>query len=370
MAGFEPIRAAARAAIESLGMRPVMAETSGASAASAQRALLDDVAASDVYLLILGERYGVPGASGVSPTEEEFEEAVRRNKPILVMRHAGVMEPMQRRLLERAGGQWENGQKWDEFTGESDIGLKIVRALERQRQSRGVRELAPQAQQRARELAQGDRHRGFGSSGSRARVALVPLIDVVLMDDVTLDDPALPDRLAQLARTSGLVPQVLGIDQKVARSGISLSATGDRRGDTAVAIEVGSDGAVMVEGSVSGADSSFGSMRVDPERLETLVDRVASFAVATWGEIDRRSDIQHVAAAVGIPGANGKVFGRPSQPTNSISMGGAMAMPQDVVAPDPARLVRRLDVPGEELPRQLVAAVKRVFADCGALEKS
>jgi Domain of unknown function (DUF4062) len=75
MAGFEAIRQVAREAVESVGMRPIMAELSGASAASAQRALLDDVARADVYLLILGERYGTPGASGLSPTEEEFEEA-------------------------------------------------------------------------------------------------------------------------------------------------------------------------------------------------------------------------------------------------------------------------------------------------------
>jgi hypothetical protein len=113
MAAFEPVRQAAREAVESLGMRPIMAESSGASAASAQRALLDDVARADVYLLILGERYGIPGESGLSPTEEEFEEALRRRKPILVMRQDVEMEPRQRQLLERAGGRWEEGQKWD-----------------------------------------------------------------------------------------------------------------------------------------------------------------------------------------------------------------------------------------------------------------
>ena len=54
IAGFEAIRHAARAAVESVAVRPIMAELSGASAASPQRALRDDVARADVYLLILG----------------------------------------------------------------------------------------------------------------------------------------------------------------------------------------------------------------------------------------------------------------------------------------------------------------------------
>jgi hypothetical protein len=48
--------------------------------------LLAEVAAADICLLILAQRYGTPRASGLSPTEEEFEEAKRRNKPIVVLR--------------------------------------------------------------------------------------------------------------------------------------------------------------------------------------------------------------------------------------------------------------------------------------------
>jgi hypothetical protein len=258
MAGFEAIRQVAREAVESVGMRPIMAELSGASAASAQRALLDDVARADVYLLILGERYGTPGASGLSPTEEKFEEAQRRHKPIVVMRQDVQMEPRQRKLLERAGGRWEEGQKWEAFSDERDLALKIVRALTRLWQMGNVRELAPLAQQRAHALAHGERQLGYGGYGSHARVALVPLVDVTLLDEIALDDQGLPDRLAELARLSRLVPQALGIKQKVSRSGISLTSATERRSDTTVTIEVGNDGAIFVEGSVAGDDPNFG----------------------------------------------------------------------------------------------------------------
>jgi hypothetical protein len=68
-AGFEDVREGARAGVESAGHRAVMAETSGAAAASPRRALLDRVAAADVFLLLIGNRYGERQASGLSATE-------------------------------------------------------------------------------------------------------------------------------------------------------------------------------------------------------------------------------------------------------------------------------------------------------------
>lgn len=151
--GFEAVRQAAREAVESMGMRPVMAEMAGARPQSPQHALLSEVADADIYLLLLGARYGEPGSSGISPTEEEFEEAKRRNKPIVILRQDVAMEPAQQEFLARAGGGWEEGSLWDRFTDERDVGMKVVRALTNVRQLGDVRELAPQAQARAAELA-------------------------------------------------------------------------------------------------------------------------------------------------------------------------------------------------------------------------
>jgi hypothetical protein len=106
------VRQAAREAIESVGMRPVMAEMAGARPQSPRQALLAEVAAADICLLILGQRYGTPCASGLSPTEEEFEEAKRRNKPIVVLRQEVEMEPERRKFLTRStGGSWGEGRR-------------------------------------------------------------------------------------------------------------------------------------------------------------------------------------------------------------------------------------------------------------------
>src|SRR3954454_10966111 len=96
------IRAAARAAVESLDMRPVMFETQPARAEGSRRALLDQVGTCDALLLLVGAEYGEPGERGMSPTEEEFREARERNVDILALVQNGVdREPTQQEFLSR-----------------------------------------------------------------------------------------------------------------------------------------------------------------------------------------------------------------------------------------------------------------------------
>jgi len=62
-------------------MRPVMFETAPASREDSRRALLDALGGCDVVVLLLGAEYGERTERGVSATEDEFNEAVRRGVP-------------------------------------------------------------------------------------------------------------------------------------------------------------------------------------------------------------------------------------------------------------------------------------------------
>jgi len=74
-------RASVRAAITDLAAHPVMFEDElGAQDVSAERAYLEGVATSSIYLGIYGERYGQPLASGYSATHEEFQLAEQLGK--------------------------------------------------------------------------------------------------------------------------------------------------------------------------------------------------------------------------------------------------------------------------------------------------
>jgi Domain of unknown function (DUF4062) len=82
---YQDVRQAAREGVETLDYRALMAETVGAAPASSREALLEYVERTDVFLLIVGPRYGERGESGYSPTEEEFNHARQLGKPILVL---------------------------------------------------------------------------------------------------------------------------------------------------------------------------------------------------------------------------------------------------------------------------------------------
>lgn len=82
--GFEEERQAAESAVKSLGLIPIMAEQFGAQPLSPRQACLQGVKKSDLFLTILGNRYGNEADSGKSPCEEEFNEARLMGLPIFI----------------------------------------------------------------------------------------------------------------------------------------------------------------------------------------------------------------------------------------------------------------------------------------------
>jgi hypothetical protein len=59
-------------------------EDSPAKSKSAKRAYLEEVGKSDIYIGLLGSKYGSTGKGKVSPTEVEFREAKVKHKEILI----------------------------------------------------------------------------------------------------------------------------------------------------------------------------------------------------------------------------------------------------------------------------------------------
>jgi hypothetical protein len=194
----------------------------------------------------------------------------------------------------------------------------------------------------------------------------VPLGGAVLLDAVALEEPDLGDTIADLARSARLVPHTVGVSPLVSRSGVNLRRV-ESHGYVGQPgpVVVGSDGAVVVEVDVGGSDH-WGSARVDPDRLEAGLRRAGRFASQVWDRIDRRDEVQQAAVVVGIPDAQHKVFG-PSTQSSSISMGSSM--PTSLVVPEPAAVVRRAEVASDPLVRRLLAEVRRVFADAGAVDR-
>lgn len=105
MRDFTEEREAVKQAIESLGLRPLMAETSPASPDPSKHALVPLVEQADAVVLVLGARYGFVAEHGRSPTEDEYDHAVATGTPVLAFVQQGVdREPRQEEFVAKVQG--------------------------------------------------------------------------------------------------------------------------------------------------------------------------------------------------------------------------------------------------------------------------
>jgi hypothetical protein len=357
--GFEDVRDAAAAGIRTVGMHALRSEELSADADSSRRALLDQVGRCDLYLLILGARYGDFGVNETSPTEDEYDEAVRLHKPILVVLQERELEPRQQQFLGRVRGTWGEGVFSGRFKDATDIGAAVAAALSR-RQA-GVIEDGPDAHQRAVELAS-EEDRYSGGSGIGVRIALVPLRRGTILDAVALDAPDLGDLLAAALRAADAIPQNVGIEAEVSSAGIRLTGSIAQNWTTPVAF-VGVDGTMTVFGSVA-VEGQLGFSSVDPDRLRALVSRAGRAAQLILDRVDSRGEVGQVAVAAAVHGAAYKSYGAVSGGATHVSM----SLPSVVVAPGEAEIVPRGQLADPALALRIEAAIKRIFADAGSVQ--
>jgi hypothetical protein len=356
ISGFEDVREAAANAVTASGMHPIRSEKLSADPSASKRALLDQVAAAEYYLLLLGAHYGDFNSGEASPTEDEFREASRLGKPILVFVQDTELEPRQQQFLSDIRGTWEEGVFYGTFSDSSDIAAKVVEALARRRAE--IVEDGPRAQARTAALAAERDRSGWGQSAS-IRLVVAPLRQTVLLDALALDDSALGDDLIAALRAGGAIPQSAGMVHSISSERVELTPPPQQSGPAA---RVEADGAILISGTVA-ADGTLGGMQIDPEKLDAFLRAAGRSAQLIWDRIDTRGEVGQVAVAVAVLDAQYLAFGRSS---GSVSMGGSV--PETVVAPDPPQIVPRAQLGQDSVSHQLLASVKRVFADAGRVQ--
>jgi hypothetical protein len=100
MANMSEEREAAASAVDRIGATAVCFERFGGRDDDPEQAYLSEVARSDIYLGILGERYGTPLPSGYSATHAEYREAIRRGLRISVWVLDGQLAGPQRDFVD------------------------------------------------------------------------------------------------------------------------------------------------------------------------------------------------------------------------------------------------------------------------------
>lgn len=129
ISGLEGCRAAAKKAVEMTYNHPVMCETFGARPNDPETACLSEVEKCDVFILILGERYGfVPENDTVSVTHREFLTAKETGRPILVFVQSGEKEPRQEEFCQ-AVEKYSGGHFRAEFSTAEELKYQVVLSL-------------------------------------------------------------------------------------------------------------------------------------------------------------------------------------------------------------------------------------------------
>ncbi len=131
-----------------LDHEPLRFEDFTSQDASSRAACLAGVDAADVYVLLLGPRYGDPFPdTGLSPTAEEFTAARNRGIPILVFAKNTDQpdEPAQAEFKAQVG-HYVNGRFWKSFDDPLSLNLAVGEALKTVRMPGGPLRLLPVGQ--------------------------------------------------------------------------------------------------------------------------------------------------------------------------------------------------------------------------------
>lgn len=187
MVDFQDYRDAAATAARALGHEVKRAEDFGASPDSPQQACLAGVRWGEVILLLLGERYGQPQASGLSATHEEYREAKDRSTVLAFVKETAEREDPQETFV-REVRDWTRGVYTAEFSSIEQLRDAVIRALHELELSRQAGS-ADEAEMLARARTLVPEHRGIVASALTVIVASGPQQEIVRPSE--LEDPEL-----------------------------------------------------------------------------------------------------------------------------------------------------------------------------------
>jgi Domain of unknown function (DUF4062) len=296
ISGMEPLRAVAREAVTTFRHEAIMAEDFGAQANSPQVACLTGLRNADVVILILGDRYGAPQASGLSATHEEYEEAKGRKYVFAFVQEDVDREPQQSAFV-REVQSWESGLFRGGFKTGDDLRQGITRALYDHALANATgpvdqKEMA----QRAVALLPEDRRGYSGGASLNLTVAGGPRQSI--LRPVELEKRALADALIQRAFFGDhrLFDLALGVQQAIEDETLTI---GQERG---AQLSLNEQGSICITLPVKSSE------RMMPELIYEVVQEHFAGALdyASWvlDHVDSTQRLTHVAIAATITGAD------------------------------------------------------------------
>jgi hypothetical protein len=299
ISGFEPFRAAARAAVKTLRHEATMAEDFTAQPHSPQIACLKGVREADLVVLILGARYGTAQSpSGLSPTHEEYLEA-RGKKPILAFVQNGVTPEKKQATLLSDVQAWQGGLFRSGFDDVDDLRSEIIRAVHEYQLAHATAPLdVSLLEQKSKQLlSQQSRREGNGTPFLKLAMVSGPMQQI--LRPAQLEGATLKETLHQhaLFGQDRLFDPSAGVNDGIDDAALFLEQNGGSR------IQLDEEGSLLFRQPVvqpKSRERSGFMLAIIQETVLDQLNRVIGYASWVLDQIDTTQRLMHVGIATTV----------------------------------------------------------------------
>ena len=358
--GFGEFRRAARAGVAAAGGEPVLVNEDFPSLGDSSRnACLDAVDTCDCFVIIVGERGGWTGPSGLLVVEEEYQRARADRIPVLAFLRNGKRDPAAERFARKLS-DYVDGT----FRKTFDTADELAREVER-----SVRTLisdTPRSSMKRRTPPD-----FFASPyklpyATTLRFVLSPERDEEVIDPVQMESPGFLDTIFGIAHSSGVRLMNYRCSKKTEirdRALVVVQTEPDGRHTEGehVRLEIRESGDIVIDANVTGRvqrgsrHALLNTMVVALEDIESVLGTCFKFTAAFYDSIDRFKRHQRFVYNVGLSGLEYRTLERNPKDRSSQVMS-MRNRNGTIVAFDEPRLIDRgsLVQPGSEIERVVV----------------
>jgi hypothetical protein len=371
MHNFETLRQAARNAVEGLRQKPIMAEDFGAKPYSSKVACTEGVRQSDIYVGVLGRKYGFVTAAGVAVTEEEFAEARKQGLPILWFVQNVDREPDQQAFFERISG-YEEGFFLDFFDTPADLQMKITRAVHDHVVQPGVKNLdaaAASVHLAKYVMRESEPHH----SAVLGTIIFPSRQGGSYLSPIDMGRAEVKERLLQRALfgASAILSTTKATETVDGVESLAFIQKGPR-GQTGSSIELFTDGTVVWSSVLAsddrGTSGNFNLVKhwvIDQDDVQRRLAAFASYCNGFYAQLEDAPLLSSFYIAVVLRNVSQKWFGHhPASPPNTMTM--AMNnIPDPMLIPsEPLKIGRAELGNATKLSATQVALTERAFKAC------
>lgn len=256
-----------------------------------------------MVLLVMGERYGAAGHSGISPTHEEYREA-RGRIPVAAFVQQGVApEPAQKAFIDEVQG-WEGGLYRGGFATSDQLRGLVTRAIhEWQLASASSPMNADELRARAvAQLPDGREGRSYYRNGRSLLVSLAFGPHQTILRPAEMEGQALIDTLSQAALfgAARIFDRTRGTTHAMDRDALVLG-----QGEGFARFRIAPTGDMLFHMPLARVDH--GPVVIEEDVQATIATTVA-FAAAVLAQTDGTQRLTHFAPAVTLEEADNVVW--------------------------------------------------------------